>query len=304
MANTRFQEFFSKRFRALLSNEPSGNPPWLEVIAAGDTGGLFMPTDAPWVVHRDFGTLVGGIRALLVQALHPGPVAGVTKHSRYQQDALGRLAGTIRWLTVTTFGSFEAAEKESMRVNRLHDRVKGTFDEADGRPREFKAADEDLLLWVHIAFTESFLIAHQMYSARELPGGADAYVSQWSRSVAALGLTKCPMTFAELEETIQVFADNGSLRVDKNTKDVIKFIKKPGLPWYARGIYRVLFAGAVVSLTPVERELLQLKTAPRWLVIPATRFTLRAVRWIIGPDSPIEDGALRRLRRVGLLDSN
>ena len=33
--------------------------------------GYFLPSDAPWVVHADFGTLVGGIRALLMQALHP-----------------------------------------------------------------------------------------------------------------------------------------------------------------------------------------------------------------------------------------
>ncbi|NBW74004.1 MAG: DUF2236 domain-containing protein, partial [Microbacteriaceae bacterium] len=127
MPNNQIQEYFSKKFRALLSNEPTGVPPWLAVIAEGDTGGLFLPTDAPWVVHRDFGTLVGGIRALLVQALHPGAVAGVTGHSRYQQDALGRLAGTIRWLTVTTFGSIEAVDKEASRVNRLHDRVAGEY---------------------------------------------------------------------------------------------------------------------------------------------------------------------------------
>ena len=113
------------RFRRLLSGAPDGKPPWLEIIAAGDEPGLFTPDDAPWIVHADFGTLVGGIRALLVQALHPGTLRGVSEHSRYEEDALGRLAGTIRWLTVTTFGSHAAVAGEACRVNRLHERVVG-----------------------------------------------------------------------------------------------------------------------------------------------------------------------------------
>jgi len=301
MPNNRFQEFFSLKFRALLSNEPSGVPPWLEVIAAGETGGLFLPTDAPWVVHRDFGTLVGGIRALLVQALHPGAVAGVSSHSRYQSDALGRLAGTIRWLTVTTFGSFEAIEKEASRVNRLHEKVQGQFEEEPGRIRSYRAADKDLLLWVHLAFTESFLVCHQMFARAEIPGGADNYVQQWGRSVKPLGLENTPTTYAQLQEQINSYQQQGKLRVDEKTLDVIKFIRKPGLPWWSQSIYRLLFSAAVVSLSPMERRLLGLKAKPRWLVVPATRFSLRLIRWIIGPDSPIEDGALARLRRLGLI---
>ena len=125
LPNNALQEALSKRFRRLLSGDPDGIPPWLEVIAAGDEPGLYMPTDAPWIVHADFGTLVGGIRALLMQALHPGSLTGVANHSRYEQDPLGRLAGTIRWLTVTTFGSHAAVAGESSRVNRLHTRVAG-----------------------------------------------------------------------------------------------------------------------------------------------------------------------------------
>mgnify|MGYP002141695644 FL=1 len=82
--NNRIQEFFSVRFRRLLSGAKDGVPPWLQIIADGDTDGLFLPNEAPWIVHRDFATLVGGVRALLMQALHPGSLAGVMQHSRYE----------------------------------------------------------------------------------------------------------------------------------------------------------------------------------------------------------------------------
>jgi uncharacterized protein (DUF2236 family) len=78
------QNAMGKRFRALLCGDPSGQPPWLAAVAAGQGPGFFLPEDAPWIVHGDMATLVGGVRALLMQALHPGSLAGVRNHSRYE----------------------------------------------------------------------------------------------------------------------------------------------------------------------------------------------------------------------------
>jgi uncharacterized protein (DUF2236 family) len=256
------------------------------------------------VVHADFGTLVGGIRALLMQALHPGSLTGVKNHSRYESDPLGRLAGTIRWLTVTTFGSRTAVANEAGRVNRLHTRVTGEYTKGTGETVPYKAADQDLLLWVHIAFMESFLVAHQMFSAREIPqgefsSGADNYVAQWSVSVAPLGLTKCPMSERELENEISAINSQGLLAATVDTQRVVEFIKNPPLPSLAKPIYRLLFDAAVVSLRPEFRSMLGLRAKPRWLIQPATRGVLRFMRLAIGPESPIEDGAIRRLERIG-----
>lgn len=297
--NNRLQERLSVRFRRLLSGAPDGVPPWLEVIAAGDEPGLFTPDDAPWVVHADFGTLVGGIRALLMQALHPATLRGVADHSRYQEDALGRLAGTIRWLTVTTFGSHVAIAHEAGRVNRLHERVVGEFETNAGQTRSYRAADPDLLLWVHIAFMESFLVCHEWYAWRPIPGGADAYIAQWSRSVEPLGLANAPMTRADLNSEIKRILDSDVLRVDDRTRDVVHFIQFPPLPPIAKLAYRLLFDAAVVSLEPEFRQMLNLKSKPRWLVQPLTRGLLRTIRWAIGPESPIEEAGRNRLVRIG-----
>jgi uncharacterized protein (DUF2236 family) len=304
--NNALQEFASKRFRKLLSGDPNGIPPWLDVVSAGDEEGFFLPSDAPWVVHADFGTLVGGIRALLMQALHPGSLTGVKNHSRYESDPLGRLAGTIRWLTVTTFGSKTAVQNEANRVNRLHTKVVGEYTKGTGETVPYKAADKDLLLWVHIAFMESFLVSHQLYSWKQIPkgnaqSGADNYVSQWSVSVAPLGLATCPMSEAELEREIDTFFDSGFLVSTQDTAKVIAFIKNPPLPGAAKLVYGLLFDAAVLSLRPEFRELLGLKPKPRWLIRPATRWSLRLMRLAIGPESPIEDGAIARLKRIGLL---
>ncbi|CAB4558826.1 unannotated protein [freshwater metagenome] len=50
--------------------------------------------------------------------------------------------------------------------------------------------------------------------------------------------------------------------------------------------------------------MLGLRAKPRWLVIPATRLTLRILRAAIGPESPIEDAALARLARIGVINES
>ncbi len=267
-------------------------------MAEGDEPGLFLPTDAPWIVHADFATLVGGIRALLMQALHPGSLAGVAQHSRYEQDPLGRLSGTIRWLTITTFGSKTAIQNEAGRVNRMHTRVVGEYESADGERLNYRAADPHLLLWVHIAFMESFLRAHQNYSKRPIPGGADEYVRLWARSVEPLGLERAPLSESELLETLESFRPE--LVVTEKTSAVIKWIRRAPLPPLAKPVYALLFQSALASLPKEYRDLIGLKGAPLWLTRPVTTSLLRVMRFAIGPESPIEDAARERLVRAGV----
>jgi uncharacterized protein (DUF2236 family) len=272
----------------------------MNLVAEGETGGLFLPSDAPWVVHGDVATLVGGIRALLMQALHPGSLTGVEQHSRYEQDPLGRLAGTTRWLTILTFGSHEAIAKESGRVNRMHDHVKGEYTTGQGETKPYKAADPDLLLWVHIAFTDSFLTTHELYGEEEIPGGPDAYVAQWSRAVIPLGLEKAPMSRAEMKQEIQRFKDEGLLASSETTKRVVEFIRKPPLSKTAMVAYSRMFDGAVASIPTEFQEMLGLRSKPMRIAGPVTRGMLRSLRLALGPSSPLEDEAIERLTRLGL----
>jgi uncharacterized protein (DUF2236 family) len=294
--NTKLQEKLSIRFRKLLSGATDGNPPWLAVVAEGDDIGMFSPNDAPWIIHRDFSTLVGGVRALLMQALHPGSLAGVAQHSRYEQDPLGRLSGTIRWLTITTFGSNQAVQSEAGRVNRMHTRVSGEYQTAQGETSSYRAADPRLLLWVHIAFMESFLRSHQNYSKAPIPGGADAYVRLWGKSVAPLGLDDVPASEAELNLLLDEFSEE--LIVTEKTRGVIKWIKNAPLPALTKPVYKLLFYSAVASLDPRFRALIGIRSAPLWLLRPITTNLLSLMRFAIGPESPIEDAALRRIERV------
>lgn len=298
MSGNAIQRFVGTRFRRIITGDPRGVPPWLEQVARGDSGGLYTPDDAPWIVHADFATLVGGIRALLMQTLHPATLAGVAQHSRYETDAIGRLAGTTRWLTISTFACTEEVLREAGRVNAMHARVRGTFVGAAGEEIEYSATDPKLLLWVHMAFTESFLVAHETYSRRAIPGGADAYVEQWADSVKPLGLMDAPKSVAELEAAIEALFTDGTLRVTETTLQVVKFLKRPPLTPTASIAYSFLFAAAVVTLPERYRTMLQLPKYPRGLVHWIGGGFLRLLRKAVGPESPIEDAALARLARL------
>ena len=60
-----------------LAGDPTGMAPYVRAIADGDDTGYFAENGPAWTVHAGMGTLVAGIRALLLQALHPGALAGV-----------------------------------------------------------------------------------------------------------------------------------------------------------------------------------------------------------------------------------
>jgi uncharacterized protein (DUF2236 family) len=153
---------------------------------------------------------------------------------------------------------------------------------------------------------ESFLVAHEMYAATPIPRGsaaspADNYVEQWGRSVAPLGLNTTPTSRREMDDIITDLWRRGVLVSSESTTAVVGFIRRPPLPLPVRPIYRLLFDAAVVSMRPEFRAMLGLTAKPRWLVVPLTRAVLRLIRVAIGPESPIEDGALDRLRRIGVL---
>ena len=58
--------------------------------------GLFGPRSVVWRVHRDRSFLVAGIRSLMLQALHPLPMAGVAEHSDFARNPMARLRNTPR----------------------------------------------------------------------------------------------------------------------------------------------------------------------------------------------------------------
>lgn len=293
---SRFRDTWRSHLLTTLSGSSDGRPRWVDRIEEGTDAGYFGPGSAPWAVHGGLATMVAGIRALLLQTLHPGAMAGVHDWSRYREDPLGRLAGTIQWLITVTFGDTGTAQRESARVQTFHERVKGTYTDSAGVTHDYSAGDPDLLRWVHIVFTDSFLASHLLWE-KPVPGGPDAYVDAWARAGTLVGVTNPPHSAAELTSALAEYRNTGVLQSDERVSEAVRFIRHPPLRRTMMPAYRIMFAGAVASIPREYRKLLGLRRSPL-PVITATRIVLAVVRRVLGGRSTSEDAARRRIARL------
>lgn len=234
-------------------------------------------------VHGDASMFVGGLRALLLQSLHPLAMAGVAEHSDYRGDPWGRLQRTSTFLAVTTFGPAVDAQRAVDRVRGIHRRVHGSA--ADGRP--YDASDPHLLEWVHIAEVQSFLIAHQHYGAAPLDQrGRDGYVLDTARVAEALGVPDPPRTEREL--THRIAAYRPELRSTPAAREAARFLLlTPPLPLLARPPYGVLAATSVALLPAWARLPLRLPYLPpveTTAVRLAGRTLVGGIRWALARD--------------------
>lgn len=290
------RERVASGFRRVVSGDPTGAPDWVRQLEHGTDAGYFGPGSAAWAVHGALPTIVGGIRALLMQALHPAALAGVQQHSRYEQDALGRLAGTTQWLTVVTFGDRAMADRECARVRGMHRKVVGTYDATvDGgavAKAPYAAADPDLLRWVHVAFTDSFLATHRVWGG-PIPGGPDAYVREWAKAGELVGVQDAPRSVAELQEQIAGYAP--VLRGDEASARTVDFVRNVPVPAMGVPAYRALFAGAATTLPDAHRRMLGLPAYPQALTRPAVAAVLGGLGLALGKSSPSQRAARSRV---------
>ena len=242
----------------------------------------FGPGDAICAVHGDASMFAGGIRALLLQSLHPLAMAAVDQHSGYRGDPWGRLQRTSTFLAESTFGTIEDADRAVRVVRAVHTRITGTA--PDGRP--YEASDPHLLRWVHVAEIDSFLRAHDRYGAKPLDAaGRDEYIAQSAVVARALGATDLPETVAELDE---VMADyRPELSSTPAARQAARFILvHPPVPLALRLPYSMLSAAAVGLMPRWSRRELRLPYLPvteATAVRASGMLVTAAIRWAMRP---------------------
>lgn len=252
----------------------------------GAPGPRWFGPDRPIrTVHGDASMFIGGLRALLLQSLHPLAMAAVEAHSGYRGDPWGRLQRTSTFLAVTTYGRADDAQQAVDRVRAVHDLVRGTT----SRGEPYCAADPHLLGWVHVAEVDSFLLAHQRYGVDPLDAaGCDGYIADTARVAEALGVTDPPRNRRELAARLGAY--RGELRPTREACEAARFILlHPPLPWPARAPYAVLAANSVAALPRWARtslELPRLFGMPETCVTPTGRALTAAIRWAMVPPHP------------------
>jgi uncharacterized protein (DUF2236 family) len=262
-----------------VAGRPQGRP---EIFTR--PGARWFAEDRPIrIVHADAAMFVGGLRALLLQSLHPLAMAGVAGHSGYRGDPWGRLQRTSYFLAVTSFGAAEDAERAISRIRAVHAGVAGLAE--DGRP--YAATDPHLLEWVHLAEIDSFLTAYQTYGRAPLDqAGRDGYVLDTALIAAKLGVLDPPTTEADLQARLQRF--RSELAGTADARSAARFmLLSPPLPVIARAPYAALAAASVGLLPWWARWPLRLPYLPvteATVVRASGAAVVRGIRWATAPN--------------------
>lgn len=268
-----------------------GGGPSLDYSSPPGDPGLFGPDSVCWRVHADFTSMmVGGISALLLQALHPLALAGVWDHSTFREDILGRLRRTATFISGTTFGSRSDALALIERVKRIHLGVTGTA--PDGRP--YRASDPTLLTWVHVAEVSSFLAAHLRYANPRLaPDEQDRYYAEVAQIATRLGATTVPESRAAVAAYLASM--KSQLETGPRTDEVIRVLRHaaPDRP-LMRPAGSLVFNAGVDLLPDWAQERLgfgPIQRARGALARPGVRLVAPVIRWAL------VNGVSKRARR-------
>ena len=199
-----------------------------------DARGLFSPDSIAWRIHSDPSMAVGGIRALLEQALHPVAMAGVASQSNFREDAWGRLQRTGDYVSTLTFGTTEDALALTARVRKVH--------------TSLKLDDPHLLLWVHMAMVDSFLDTALRSGVAISEAEQDQYISEMVLFAQQVGILveQVPTNRQELAEYFKSISPE--LVASDDAKRAALFLTLPPMTKFIRFATPAAPAWAVGSM--------------------------------------------------------
>jgi uncharacterized protein (DUF2236 family) len=226
-----------------------------DFTAEEDLLGFFGPDSVTWRLHSDPAFSVGGIRALLLQALHPIAMDGVHQFSTgFTEDPWARLTRTAEYVATLTYGTRRDALRVVRRVRGMH-RDKSAVEETTGR--RYNVDDADLLLWVHNCEVDSLLSTARRAGVPLTDADADRYVAEQVTAAVLIGAEESdvPTTVAELAAYFAGVQER--LAVTPAARAASRFILLPPMP------------GWVQLLTPARPAWSTLAslgaaTLPRW----------------------------------------
>ena len=257
--------------------------------------GFFGPGSVTWRVSTDLGRPVAGLRALMLQALHPLAMAGVDQHSNWRADPVGRLAATSGYLATITFGDRAAAEQAAARVRRIHEHITGT-DTITGQ--RYQASDPALLLWVHATLVDSGIVAAGMFGTSLPALDADRYVAEMVAAAELVGVPagQVPASLSDLDSYLT--ASRPALRCTPAAAESMAYLlDPPGLDEDIAEIWADIREGVVATLPSWAQDMYGYPAAP---LTPARQTEIRQALGVLDAVFLGEPGVLEARQRITL----
>ncbi|MDL4819795.1 oxygenase MpaB family protein [Actinomadura opuntiae] len=185
------------------------------------------PESVTWRVHIDRSMWVGGVRSLMLQALHPMAMWGVWQNSNFQEDPFGRLQRTADFVGVATFGTREEIDALARKVRDIHRSLRILNHDTGSKER---LDQPELLRWVHCAEVYSYLQVARRAGLPLTDAMADRYLHEQRHTATYVGLhaEDVPGSVAEMERYLASMRPH--LRVTEEAAATVRFLMWPTMP--------------------------------------------------------------------------
>tara|TARA_B100000686_G_scaffold352308_1_gene453834 strand:+ start:1269 stop:2111 length:843 start_codon:yes stop_codon:yes gene_type:complete len=246
--------------------------------------GYFGPESMMWKVNKEITVLFGGARALLMHAANPLIAAGARQTSFYQRDPWKRLIRTLSLQNSVTFGTKKEADESAIRINKLHEVIKGRDKVTGGI---YDALDQEQLLWVHACLQLSSLYFYEK-TVKELTEEEKNQYHKENMVAAELVLIdkkQMPQTHNELKEwVINKSRKKDYLLITDVAKDVEEIIKGGPVPIHIKPIWPFIAFTAFHTLPDEFKNLYGVKDSKlRNIVLAFNLKMLKIIRPFLPP---------------------
>jgi uncharacterized protein (DUF2236 family) len=177
--------------------------------------GYFGPDSMTWRIHGEPVAMVGGLRALLMQALHPAAMEVLASRSNFRDDPWQRLESTVLYVGTVSFAPRADVDAAAARLRTVH--------------AALGIDDPEQLQWVHLCLVDSFLAGARAAGLRLTPDEVDAYVAEQAlaASFAGVPVDRVPETAAQLQEAIDALRP--VLRCTPQAREAARVVLAPPL---------------------------------------------------------------------------
>lgn len=220
--------------------------------------GLFGPNSMVWRIHSDPAGWVGGIRALLLQALQPRAMAGVVQFSDFYRDPWLRFRNTSEFLMTIAFKPRAEVVDAIERVRKIHESVVGVDPYTKD---EFSANDPYLLAYIHNCLVDSMLCAYTKLTSRLTSSQRNRYLGEMSEIAVMIGADRkyLPVRSEELSEWL---GSQSGLMVTQEARTGAEAVLNLNVPGLLRPLWIVARNASIALLPDYARELYGFDSPP------------------------------------------
>lgn len=218
--------------------------------------GFFGGGSMMWRINRERLVLLAGPAAAVMQVAHPQVARGVAAHSRFREDAGGRLMRTLDAVYAVAFGTREDIAIVRKRVAAAHAKVRG-----DG----YSAFDPDAQLWVMATLIQGSVSMFRRFIGELSAEQLDGFLIENRAFGEVFGLPPgyMPATWPAFESYWNEMTSGNLLGSDPLCGEVARAVARPAGPWWLKMFSPVIeeLAAGLIGEALVERLGLRRRTA-------------------------------------------